>query len=614
MDDQIGIFESTYELTALEYDYYLVDYYFDLNGPDAEGAVITTAVNTDAEEVADGVYLIPSGETKTFEYQHAVQVPDSGFYRIEPRWMLYLDETNEISDPIETGNLIALSTEFRTDYLFINENPSIPNSDENALDGFAVLRYAQLDQADETNLETGSGESALAVLTLGFEGGDVKITDFEAVFTTVPNVDLFEAFSSFSLWIDGDLIEVVSVTDENFDEQEDIIQFSGLDIVVMDDLNVQYDEIEIVIAGNINSDVAPSVIGDYELAVTGVGFVNGLQEEVYETSLGDIGIDGDVAFSIIDFIDTKLRFSESSANPDSTYLTVEKDERSDSMTILVGDIEAYEGDAHIDYAVIRINTPGAQTTSIIDDVDLILDGSSYSSEPVTTFSDNNSEAGPDGEFVWYVFQVDQSILDGEEISAEVQVQFEAQENNYSNFQPVQAEIDNETRDLWVVGGTYALTGGDNFVGNISGDTHYLLAEGLFIDESSIEIETNTLGENDTVGEFVFEFELTAFENDFYIPTSPSSAITYQIEGTESNPTVSVAITSTADEESQTYSIREGETENVQITFTIDPNSAGSYRVVLQDLFYSISSTGAPVVGSIADQQLVIRSPYQSINN
>lgn len=319
-----------------------------------------------------------------------------------------------------------------------------------------------------------------------------------------------------------------------------------------------------------------------------------------------------------DAYDATLTFGLSDNNPDATTWIVEADEYSDYHTLLSFNVEAEGGEVVVDKAVVRVDVPDEDIEDVVSDVLLLIEGQYYEAESFGLLANGLSEIGADGSYAWYVFDLNNEIEfnDDEEVEVNVEVGFAPQEGAYPRFQAVSVQVDEETRGLWESEGYDDLSPALDYFGLALGDIHSITPPGLII--SDYDFDVNTLGENDTIGEFNFELEVTAVKDDFYVSSligeSGSIGVVYSIEGPDGfTATKSAVVTSTADEDvNDVFSIDEGTTENISVTVTLDPSITGNYRVTVNDIFYAGNNQGTPSIASLSEQEQ-IRSNYLVIN-
>jgi hypothetical protein len=176
-----------------------------------------------------------------------------------------------------------------------------------------------------------------------------------------------------------------------------------------------------------------------------------------------------------------------------------------------------------------------------------------------------TSASTTGTVTTFEFDIDGDVTveEGDEITVAVVVDLKSQESatnvdRYANGTTIEADVTGTEVDLTDAEGSDDL-GTGALTGSANGESHTLVAEGIVVPVDSVEATTDTSGDNDTLGEFTIEFDVTAVEGDFYITddatkgtstqVSAGVAFTYQGDNASSTgDTVSGTLTSTADEE------------------------------------------------------------------
>jgi hypothetical protein len=169
-------------------------------------------------------------------------------------------------------------------------------------------------------------------------------------------------------------------------------------------------------------------------------------------------------------------------------------------------------------------------------------------------------------------------------------------DRYENGTTIEADVTGTEVDLTDAEGADDLTTAGSLTGSANGESHTLVAEGIVVPVDSVETTTDTQGENDTIGKYTIEFEVTAVEGDFYIAetategTSATTGVEFSIDG--GTATSTGVLSSSADEEtSGVFTVREGETETFTLTVTVDPVATGLYRVQLGNVNYTSDDDG-----------------------
>ncbi len=477
------------------------------------------------------------------------------------------------------------------------------------LSGEASLDSFEMD-TEESSVEEGESDVVVGMISVEFEDGDASISRLDMTLTHGTSDQPWDAFETVSLWVDGDMVAEMDASDEDeyLDEDTGEIRFSGLDIVAMEG-----EEVEIAVAVSVQNNLDSTEQGDWTVTPTSMRFFDADGVATTETS----NLDGEAEFEVeVAGANEEVKLSLGSSNPDATDIVVDTDTDTNDVTVMVADVEAEDNDIELQTVVVRIDTVGASTTDVIDEVRVEIDGQSFDAESLGTETDyaigNNtgngvtegySERASATTSVWYLFDIDGDVVIDEdsEVAMEVIVDLNDTDDGvrYANGTTIQAQVTSVERNVWEAEGAEDL-GTSQFSGTAVGDEHTLVAEGILVPADGFSSEVDTLGTNDTIGEFTLEFEVTAVEGDFYITdtatstasTTQADGVQFAVDGTVGAGTVSASLTSTADEDTTgVYTVREGETETFTLVVTIDPASTGTFSVELASLFYSEDTDG-----------------------
>jgi len=483
------------------------------------------------------------------------------------------------------------------------------------LQGEASLDTADLEDGEST-IEEGDEDVVIGEFTVEFTDGDAEITRIDVTLDGTLNAEPWEAFDAISLWVDGEKIAEVEAADEDdyLDEDAGELRFTGLDLVAMED-----EELEILVGATVQNNLDSAELVDWTLDVSALRFfdADGVADTVTGSSLLD---SGEVAEFEIQTAgtDEELDLSLSSSNPDATDIVVDTDTDTNDVTIMVADIEAKDNDIELNTVVVKVEvTSGYSTTtatSTIDEVTLEIDGQSFDAEPLgnevdmstTDVSGLNglqqgySEKATATTSVWYLFDIDGDVVIDEDSEVQMSVIVDLNDNDdgvrYPNGTKIKASVASTELDEWEAEGAEDL-GNSQFDGSAVGDEHTLVAEGILVPVDGFSSEVDTLGTNDTIGEFTLEFEVTAVEGDFYITEFASTSATtngvqFTVDGAIGTGSVSASMVSTGDEDtSGVFTVREGETEAFTLTVTVDPQTTGTFRVQIDEIWYSANSNG-----------------------
>tara|TARA_B100002051_G_scaffold276820_1_gene329402 strand:- start:2814 stop:4880 length:2067 start_codon:yes stop_codon:yes gene_type:complete len=494
---------------------------------------------------------------------------------------------------------------------------------DNTLSGEASLNSVSVN-SEESEVEEGEEDVAVMELGVEFENGDAEIARLDVELTADggnAEDEPWEVFETVSLWIDGDMIAEADADDEDeyLDEDDGSIRFSGLDIFAEED-----EEVEIIVAVSMQNNLE-SMPETWNVTVESMRFfdADGVAETVTD---GDT--DADELGDLVEFdveaegSNEDLDVSLSSNNPDSTDIVVDTDSDTNDVTILVADLEAEDNDLEVDTFIVRVNTTGASTTDVVDDIRVVIGGQSFDAENVSN-SNKGTISGSDSRYVdndvtddavWYVFDIDGDVTLEEDEEVDLEVVVDLKDTNdgarYSNGTQIEATITSVELAAWDVEGADDVTPS----GSAAGDTHTLVAEGILVPVDGVETTTDTSGDNDTLGEFEIEFEVTAVEGDFYIRelategTSATTGVEFTVDGTSA--TTSGTLSSTADEDTAgVFTVREGETETFTLRVTVNPDASGDFRVNLTGVNYAENSNGFYVTAG-TDGDLYVPTPAQ----
>lgn len=482
------------------------------------------------------------------------------------------------------------------------------------LSGEASLGETDLDNG-ESSIEEGDEDVVVGEFTVEFEDGDAEISRLDVTLVADSgnngDDDPWDVFETVSLWVDGDMIAEMDASDEDdyLDEDAGEIRFSNLDLVAEED-----DELEILIAVSVQNNL------------DGVGPADDETWDVDVTSLRFFDADGvatteNISVAAVDFdieeagADEELKVSLASNNPDSTDIIVDTDSDTNDVTILVADLEAEDNDLELNSVTVRVDTTGASTTKVVDEIRVVIDGQSFDAENVSAtnksvFSLSQSryvDSDVSDDAIWYVFDIDGDITleEDEEVEMEVVVDFKDTDdgNRYANGTTIQAQISGTEVDTFDAEGAEDLTA-TQLTGTAIGDEHILVAEGIVVPVDGFSSDVSKVDADGKIYQFELEFEVKAVEGDFYITeqatsttNTPAQGVGYTVTGAVGTGTVSPNLTSTADEDTAgVFTVREGETETFYLNVTIDPQNAGTFRVQLDDVFYAENSNG--VTGAV----------------
>lgn len=459
-----------------------------------------------------------------------------------------------------------------------------PPVDED-LQGEGTLSDFIINPGPVSNIEEGDTDVVVAEAILEASNGDIEISRMDIQLTADSGNDQrnpWNTFESVSLWIDGDRVAEVDADnrDDYLNRNNGILRFTGLDLIVRED-----EEVMIEIAVSVQGAVRGATTGDaeWDIEVDAIRYFDADGVATDDRSSFDIGTP--VTFDIGEAGEgEELRFSLSSDNPRSTGIQVDETSRTNNVTILAYEIESRDNDIELNELAVRIDT-STTTTNVINDINLLIDGRVYRDTGFTAVSTTSRT---------YTFDIDGRVtIDrGDRAEVEVQVNLNAQSGNYPSGTTIRATaLVNETD----AEGANTLTG-SQLRGSAIGDLHTLVSTGLVVPAGSVESSASVTSVEGTANDYAtyrIEFDVTAVEQDVYINANETVSLEYDIVTPGGDPvatgTRTAVIDSTADEVSGYFRIREGQSENVSVTVTYVPGTAGvAARMQIEAINYAAS--------------------------
>ena len=479
----------------------------------------------------------------------------------------------------------------------MDSDEDMDEDEDMTLGGEASLDKFEMDSASDDELEEGAEDAEIAEATLEFVDGDAEISRIDVQLlgsaeTDTSSVRPWDAFETISLWVDGDMVAEENADDEDdyLDEDEGTLRFSGLHIVGMED-----EELEITIAATVQTGLDTEELTTWTVGVVAVRFFDADGVATTEDSMDDIGTDGEQTFTVDEAgSEDELKAKTSSNDPDASTLQVNDDKKSDWYTVFVFDLDTDDSVNDIELNSIKINasTTLAAYSTLVDDVELVIDGVTIDDVSVASGSSLVIPAV-------LTFDVDGDVVidAGDRVEAELMVRFKSIAST-SEGATIKASID--ALDTTIVSAEGADDLGDSQLsGAATGDAHTLRTAGIDVSPVSTDADvTVNDGATDDYATFEIEVEVTAFEQDVYLSTDPATSTSWSLVNgsgaTVSAGTSTVVLTSSADEVGGFFEITEGETETVTITVTYVPGVANTAaRLVLNSLSFDEDQDTTP---------------------
>jgi hypothetical protein len=446
------------------------------------------------------------------------------------------------------------------------------------LSGEASLDDMTLDSASDDEIEEGEEEAPVAEAQVTFQDGDASISRIDVTLSGAD--DVWDAFDTVSLWVDGDMVAEMDASDE--DEYLDTtgatgtLRFSGLDIVAMED-----EDLDITVAATLQGDV--DTLGTYYVAIDAIRFFDADGVATTEDADLDFGVAGRVSFEIVaEGADDEIVVKASANDPDATTLKLEDDAKSDWYNVFSFDLDTDDSTNDIELNTVDVTVELSSSTyaAMVDDAELEIDGTTIDDVTVTATSTNSA-------ILSFDVDGDVTIDAGDRVEAKLMLKFKslALGNEGVTVKGYVSAYNRNNIDAEGADDVTALSGA------ATGDTHTLRTTGVDVSlDSDSAVVTAGDTANDDYATYKLVLEVTAFEQDVFISTNPATSVdahVYNAAGAAvASTTETIVIDSSADVEGGSFKIAEGETETVTITVTFDAASAGAAgRLQLNDLTF-----------------------------
>lgn len=296
----------------------------------------------------------------------------------------------------------------------------------------------------------------------------------------------------------------------------------------------------------------------------------------------------------------EVSLKASSENPDDTNVQVDEDDESEDTLGLVAKLDVDEDSSDIEVTsltvtvdVTNFDSTGNDVVDGSDDIDVSAT-SQWASRIIDTVTvtvgdeefeadlDDNVGAAQDvvngdGTVTYTVdFDGDVMIDAGDIEDIEVSFVFNSQDGNYNDGVVVQATLANEDIEAETEDDEITVDGSDQIGAELT----------LTISGATVEVDdtTHSQSENADVGTFTFEVTITAEDAD--VDVDATSVVETLLGGTDTSYT-SISIVNTDSDAQENgandYTVLDGESNTFAITYTHDPDAAGSYYVRLDSI-------------------------------
>ncbi len=465
------------------------------------------------------------------------------------------------------------------------------------------------DSSKYSSEEVGEDEEDVAVLAFTVEAddeSDVMINSIKVEMTedgSTSSNDLTDYAETVSVWFDGD--KVGEADADEFNEASDVYTKSiSLDGVIV--RAGEEEEITVAVTALPNLDS-----GDYDSDAWHADVLN-VRFEDADGVVTTEDTDGDSLEQDFDFTDfataadVELKLTEASDNPESTVIEADDTTSTDDVTLLKAKLKAEGSDVDLKEMTVDITPAGTGDASeIATRYILIIDGQEFSVN-----SDDCEVAGDcDGSgtdtAVEYVFDdIDMTIDKDDTVDVEVKADVrEIDGTPAAEGDSLTASIDNDSTVAEDTAGEDL--GASALTGAVNGDAQTFYVAGIMVTPGTMDIETTVVDGAADYATSTIEFDVMAFGMDVYldktVATSTSTSTTAAGNNrvhlvTSAGVTVTVdagtlsSDDSDAEEQTNSYLIREGDTATFTITLNGDPAADGQVRAILYALEWGNGDT------------------------
>jgi len=458
----------------------------------------------------------------------------------------------------------------------------------------------QLVEIDETSSlsseEVMEDEEDVEVLGFEYEAEDSDMTiervDVDFTHTGSSGSDnLDDYITEVSIFHNGS--KVASADVDEADEDDDVysFRFSGLDIVTKDG---EADEITVAVSGvrNIDSDDEGQE-WTVEIPANGIRAIDeaGLSETYGDTDEIETTFTVETLSSAGD-LELNVSLSDEDDINESHVVEVSNDSDTNEVEILAFEIEAEGSNMTVEDLPIFLTATGANVNVIINRLTLEWDGGDESetvtiaaTTGTTTFSDLGIEI-EEGETMEFVVKADVNELDDTNFTTGDTLKAELRGN--SEVDAIDAEDQNGDS-----------VGADDLTGSALGEDITFFTEGINVEVTDTTEDRSNTSDSDpnSIGTYTIVFEVTAFGEDAYVDKDSgltTDGVQWSVVGDTFTGNATSNLDSTADEETNTFRVEEGQTET--FTLTVDlfnaAGTAGYYGVQIDEIGFNDTDAAA----------------------
>jgi peptidoglycan hydrolase-like protein with peptidoglycan-binding domain len=509
----------------------------------------------------------------------------------------------------------------RAKYASLNPvTPVTADDDDDADDGDLEGGAGSISDVDFisklANEEVGEDESDVEVAGLTIEadeGSDIELVAVNLNFSKgTATRDLDRYADEVSIWFDGE--EVARLDADEFTRRQNYDKTISLDRGAIIRAGEKGDLV-VALSGVSNLDTTDAG-KTWTLEFESIRFRDGLNAVITDTETGDINDGTGRTFSFEGFAAAtglELRVSKGSSSiNDSRIIMVSTTKDTDNEEILAFKIEARgDSDLYINDLSVNFDSVGAGVGEIINTAKLIVDGDTVGSE---SFASSTTATGT------AVFDnIDLTIDAGDTVEVIVEVDFNKVSGGFVEGATLKASVNPDAVTNYSVAWDVEdeegdVVSSDNMTGAASSEYHAFYSTGIVIEAKSLPTptikDTNGDSAGGELGLYKMTFDVTAFENDIYVPTGATNAtssvttdkgVVYTMEGSTGVAmmlngaglaSTSAVYSSTATKSGNYYVINQGETKTFTLDITFTPTATGYYTAQLYGVNYKAGSAAA----------------------
>lgn len=428
------------------------------------------------------------------------------------------------------------------------------------------------------------GEEGVEIATAEFdvEDADARIERVELTFDAASSTledRPWQYFDTIYVMVDGDEVADIDASDrDEWDETTNdvyVISLTGLDVTVDEG-----DTAELTIVADIASSIdTADQAQTFDVYVDDEG-IRAVDGDGIQQYVGDNTDTVSFGFGAEDNGD--LTIKSSSEDPDSSILVSDADDESEDYSVFIFTIEN-DGDADslVTDMTFDVATTGMALSGLVRNATLVIDGDEFDGD-ITSAT---------GEIAFE--DIDVEVAADDELEVELMVTLPADAAGTLDFSIAAADVDAECLD----------SGDATTVdGSASSATHTVALTGIAVEAVSTSQSVTTPGDtsSSTYATYTIKFDVTALEEDAYITdlassTDGTNGLVYEIIGSSYAGTESTAITSTAEDAGARFLVREGETETFTLTVTLDPTTAGTFGIRLDEVNFNDTDAAGDTV-------------------